>query len=43
MNRLIQGKTLPILTVVAIVVVIWYACVVWLNAPAWVAAVKDRS
>ena len=28
-----EGKALPILTVVAVIVAIWYACVVWLNAP----------
>ena len=28
-----QGKTIPVLTVVAVIVAIWYACVVWLNAP----------
>ncbi|WP_075995539.1 ABC transporter permease [Salaquimonas pukyongi] len=28
-----QGKTIPVLTIVAIIVAIWYACVVWLNAP----------
>ena len=28
-----QGKTIPVLTIVAIIVAIWYACVVWMNAP----------
>lgn len=28
-----KGKTIPVLTVVAIIIAIWYACVVWLNAP----------
>lgn len=28
-----QGKTIPVLTVVTLIVVIWYACVVWMNAP----------
>lgn len=27
------SKTIPILTVLAVIVAIWYACVVWLNAP----------
>lgn len=28
-----QSKTIPVLTVIAVIVAIWYACVVWLNAP----------
>lgn len=28
-----NGKTIPVLTIVAILVAIWYACVVWMNAP----------
>ena len=28
-----QGKTVPVLTIVAIIIAIWYACVVWINAP----------
>ena len=28
-----EGKTVPILTVIAAIIVIWYACVVWMNAP----------
>ena len=28
-----NGKTIPVLTVVAILVAFWYACVVWMNAP----------
>jgi len=28
-----NGKTIPVLTIVAIIVAIWYACVVWMNAP----------
>ena len=28
-----QSKTIPVLTVIAIIVAIWYACVVWMNAP----------
>ena len=28
-----RGKTIPVLTIVAIIVAIWYACVVWMNAP----------
>ena len=28
-----EGKTLPVLTVVAGIFAIWYACTVWLNAP----------
>ena len=28
-----QGKAIPVLTVLAVLVAIWYACVVWLNAP----------
>lgn len=28
-----KGKTIPVLTVITAVVVIWYACVVWMNAP----------
>jgi NitT/TauT family transport system permease protein len=32
-RRLVQGNALPVLTVVAALVVIWYAGAVWLNAP----------
>lgn len=28
-----RGKTIPVLTVISVIVVIWYACVVWMNAP----------
>lgn len=28
-----KGKTIPVLTVISVIVVIWYACVVWMNAP----------
>lgn len=28
-----EGKTVPVLTIVAIIIAIWYACVVWMNAP----------
>jgi len=28
-----SGKTLPVLTVVAVIIAIWYACTVWMNAP----------
>ncbi len=28
-----NGKTIPVLTVISVIVVIWYACVVWMNAP----------
>ena len=28
-----KGKTIPVLTIVAIIVAIWYASVVWMNAP----------
>ncbi|PCI88474.1 MAG: ABC transporter permease [Hyphomicrobiales bacterium] len=28
-----NGKLIPILTVLAVIVAIWYVCVVWLNAP----------
>jgi len=28
-----EGKTIPVLTVVAVIIAIWYACVVWMNAP----------
>ena len=31
MNR--QGKIIPILTILTLIVAIWYACVVWMNAP----------
>ena len=27
------SKTIPVLTVIAVIVAIWYACVVWMNAP----------
>ena len=27
------GKTIPVLTIITIIVAIWYACVVWMNAP----------
>jgi NitT/TauT family transport system permease protein len=33
MQRLIAGKTFPVLIVVAALVVIWYLAAVWLNAP----------
>ena len=28
-----QGKIIPVLTVVTVIVMVWYACVVWMNAP----------
>ena len=28
-----DGKTIPVLTIIAIIVAIWYLCVVWMNAP----------
>ncbi len=28
-----SGKTIPILTIIAVIIAIWYACVVWMNAP----------
>ena len=28
-----KGKTIPVLTIIAIIVAVWYACVVWMNAP----------
>ncbi len=28
-----QSRTIPVLTVIAVIVAIWYACVVWMNAP----------
>ncbi|MBL1419884.1 MAG: ABC transporter permease [Alphaproteobacteria bacterium] len=28
-----NGKLIPILTVLAVIIAIWYVCVVWLNAP----------
>lgn len=28
-----NGKTIPVLTVLAVIVAIWYVCVVWMNAP----------
>ena len=28
-----EGKTLPVLAVLSVIVAIWYACVVWMNAP----------
>ena len=28
-----NGKLIPVLTVLAVIVAIWYVCVVWLNAP----------
>ncbi|MCP5074099.1 MAG: ABC transporter permease [Rhodobacteraceae bacterium] len=28
-----RGKTLPILTVLAALLALWYACVIWMNAP----------
>lgn len=28
-----QGKTIPVLTVLALLIVLWYICVVWMNAP----------
>ena len=28
-----KGKTIPVLTVISVIIVIWYACVVWMNAP----------
>lgn len=31
--NLAQGRTLPILSVLFVIVIIWYACVIWINAP----------
>ncbi|MEM7289693.1 MAG: ABC transporter permease [Pseudomonadota bacterium] len=28
-----SGKIIPVLTIVSVLVMIWYACVVWMNAP----------
>ncbi len=28
-----DGKTIPVLTIVMVIIAIWYACVVWMNAP----------
>ncbi len=28
-----SGKTIPVLTILVFIVAIWYACVVWMNAP----------
>ncbi len=28
-----SGKTIPVLTILAVIIAIWYACVVWMNAP----------
>ena len=28
-----KGKTIPVLTVIAVIVAVWYGCVVWMNAP----------
>ena len=28
-----DGKTIPVLTVIMVIIAIWYACVVWMNAP----------
>lgn len=33
MNRLASGNTIPVLTVIAVIIAIWYASTVWLNAP----------
>ena len=31
--RLVRGRTVPVLTVTAVILVVWYAAAVWLNAP----------
>ena len=41
-RRLTQGQTLPILTVLAVLVFIWYAAAVWLNSP-WQVGVYERA
>ncbi len=41
-NRLYQGKALPVLMIVSIIIVIWYASAVWLNAP-WQVGVYERA
>ena len=28
-----EGRTIPVLTIVVVIIAIWYACVVWMNAP----------
>jgi NitT/TauT family transport system permease protein len=33
LNKLTKGSTIPVLAVTAAIIVLWYACVVWLNAP----------
>lgn len=33
MDSLSKGKTIPVLTVLTVIIVIWYVCVVWMNAP----------
>ncbi len=33
LTTLSKGSTIPILTITAAIIVFWYACVVWLNAP----------
>jgi NitT/TauT family transport system permease protein len=37
-----QGKTLPILVVLAAIVLFWYAAAVWMNAP-WQVQLNDRA
>jgi NitT/TauT family transport system permease protein len=29
----VEGNAIPVLAVIAVIIIIWYACVVWLNAP----------
>lgn len=41
LGRAMQGKTGPVLTIVAILVVIWYGAAVWLNTP-WQLDIYER-
>jgi len=41
-NRLYQGKALPVLMIVSIIIVAWYGFAVWLNAP-WQVGVYERA
>ncbi len=41
-NRLYQGKALPVLMIVGMIIVAWYGFAVWLNAP-WQFGVYERA
>jgi len=41
-SRLYQGKALPVLMIVTIIIVAWYGFAVWLNAP-WQVGVYERA